>query len=203
MRIVLTLFLVCAATVVSASVKLAGPFTDGAVLQRGMKVPVWGWADPGEKVSVSFAGQTKAAKANEKGAWRVDLDPLETSCEGRDMMVGSVQSNNQTILHDILVGEVWFVSGQSNTEMPLCGGPHFSDRNGHLMAQKTRLPLVRFCRSGCKIAETPQAMPRKPVQWLKFLPENLLPKPSFSALGFYYGLELYNALQIPIGLIGA
>ena len=191
-----------------SSVRLAGPFTDGAVLQRGMKVPVWGWADPGEDVSVSIAGQTKSAKADEKGAWRVDLDPLEASCEGRDLTVtGSnrtiEQSNNPTVLHDLLVGEVWFVSGQSNTELPLCGGPHFSDRNGHLMAQKTHLPLVRFCRSGCRIEETPQTMPHRPVQWLKFLPENLLQKPSFSALGFYYGLELHSALRIPIGLIGA
>ena len=205
------IFAVAAMAAMSASavLRLAGPFTDGAVLQRGMKVPVWGWADPGEEVSVSFAGQTKSAKADEKGAWRVDLDPLETSCEGRDLVISSnrtiEQSNNPTILHDVLVGEVWFVSGQSNCELPLCGAPHSGDRNGHAVAQKTRLPLVRFCRpDASRIEATPQDMPSRPVKWLPFLPENLLGHGrSFSAIGFYFGLELHNALRIPVGLIGA
>ena len=203
MRLVIAAAAVLAAQVGLSAVRLAGPFADGAVLQRGMKVPVWGWADPGEEVSVSFAGQAKTAKADATGAWRVDLDPLEASCEGRDLVVSSNQAiSNRTIVRDVLVGEVWFVSGQSNAELQLCGGPHGGDRNGHAVAQKTRLPLVRFCRAPRSVSETPQAMPKSPVQWCKFLPENLLAMPNFSAMGAYYGIELYHALQIPIGLVG-
>ena len=194
----------------SAALKLAGPFTDGAVLQRERPVPVWGRAEPGNAVKVSFAGAERTAKADAYGKWRVDLPAMDACCEGRTLTVCEYGADapetaiGTVEVKDVLVGEVWVVSGQSNMELPLCGGPHFSDRNGRLMAQKTRLPLVRFGRGGgYHISDKPLEQTLRPVVWRQFTPENLLGHSSFSALGFYYGLELYNSLHIPIGLYGA
>ena len=193
----------CFPVVVLAAVKLADPFADGMVLQRQMPVPVWGVADPGEQVVVAFAGQTKTARADEKGDWRVTLDALPASRCGRELTVAA--ATNVVSVQDVLVGEVWFVSGQSNMEVPLCGdNPHFSDRDGAAVAQKTRLPLVRSCyQCAYRTSPEPKASAALPVVWKTFTPENLLNPPSFSAVGCYFALELYNALQIPIGLVGA
>ena len=190
----------------SAELKLAGPFTDGAVLQCGRKVPIWGWADPRQMVTVSFAGLQVSGVADSNGVWRVDLPPLEPCREGRVLTVRScacgTTSKHAKEVRDVLVGEVWFVGGQSNAEMPLCGKPHFSDRNGRAVAQKTSMPLVRFCRQNAhRLSEVPCKLPISQAKWLPFSPENLQGD-SFSAMGVYYGIELYDALQIPIGLVG-
>ena len=109
--------------IVLALVKLAAPFTDGAVLQREAKVPVWGTAAPGEAVAVTFAGQTKATTAAADGRWRVDLDPMPASCEGR------VLAANGVAVRDVLVGEVWLCSGQSNMGIPFWGDKCKTSRN--------------------------------------------------------------------------
>ena len=193
----------------SAAIRLAAPFTEGAVLQRQRLVPVWGRAEPGNTVKVAFADEERSAVADAEGRWRVDMPAMEACREGRTLVVREFGKDepekavDAVEVKDVLVGEGWFVSGQSNTELPLVGGPHWGDRNGHLMAQKTRLPLVRYCKYGYKVADKPQEFTARPIVWRKFTPENLMEKNSFSALGFYYGLELYNSLQIPIGLVGA
>ena len=192
----------------SAAIRLAAPFTEGAVLQRQRPVPVWGRALPGSTVKVAFAEAEQSTVADESGKWRVDLPAMEACREGRTLVVREFGKDepekavDAVEVKDVLVGEVWFVSGQSNTELPLVGGPHWGDRNGHLMAQKTRLSLVRYCKYGYKVADTPQEFPARQIVWRKFIPENLMESNAFSALGFYYGLELYNALQIPVGLVG-
>ena len=196
---------VCSA---SAALKLAGPFTDGAILQREKPVPVWGKAGPGSVVKVAFAGAERTAKADAEGRWRVDLPAMDACREGRTLSVGEYPPDaldraiDTVEVKDVLVGEVWIVSGQSNMELPLCGGPHWGDKIGRMMAQKTRLPLVRFCRNGCRYSDKPLGFPGKPLVWNTCTPSNLLSKSSFSAVGFYYGLELHHALQIPIGLVG-
>ena len=191
-------------------VKVADPFADGMVLQRGRPVPVWGTADPGGKVAVSFAGQTVEAVAGTNGAWRADLAPLDACREGRTLTVversgKTGQSDSQRIFTDVLVGDVWFVCGQSNTEFPLCGkSPHFSDRNGAALASITRLPLVRFCyQSDYKCSETPKAKAALPVAWKKFTPENLRGGASFSAIGAYFAIYVHHATGVPLGLVGA
>ena len=93
--------------------KLAAPFTDNMILQRECPVPVWGAGAPGSEVTVEFAGQVKAAKADDNGDWMLRLDPLEASLTERVFRV----RNNRGQSHDlegVLVGEVWFSSGQSN-----------------------------------------------------------------------------------------
>jgi len=97
------------------SIELGAPFSDRAILQRGMPVPVWGWSKPGDKITVAFAGQKKTAEAGKDGKWMAKLDPLEASSEPREMTV-TLASGQSCALKDILVGEVWMASGQSNMQ---------------------------------------------------------------------------------------
>ena len=83
------------------------------LLQRRLEAPVWGWAEAGEEVSVQFAGQEKSATADENGKWMVRLDALEASSKGRALVV-KVKGKNTITLTDVLVGDVWICSGQSN-----------------------------------------------------------------------------------------
>ncbi|MHC4398560.1 MAG: hypothetical protein ACYTG0_02660 [Planctomycetota bacterium] len=100
---------------VNPTLELASPFVDNAILQRQMPVPVWGWSRPGSKVAVVFAGQTKSATADKGGKWMVRLDPLEASSDERELTV-TASSGETLTCKGVLVGEVWFASGQSNME---------------------------------------------------------------------------------------
>ena len=97
----------------AADVRLPAVFGDHMVMQRQMPLPVWGWADPGEEVRVEFAGQTAEATANDAGEWKTELAPLEAGGPHRLRVSGK----NTVERRDILVGEVWLCSGQSNMEM--------------------------------------------------------------------------------------
>jgi len=101
--------------VANADVKLHALFSDNMVLQQGMRVPVWGTADNGEKVTVTFAGQTVSTAAKD-GKWSVTLPSLRASAEPRIL---TVNGNNKVEVKNVLVGEVWIASGQSNMEMAL------------------------------------------------------------------------------------
>jgi len=188
----------CCAVVVSgaafAAVTPGAPFSDGAVLQRGMKVPVWGKASPGETVKVEFAGQSLTAKAGADGKWRVDLAPMEACSEGRVLRMGGVE------VKDVLVGEVWFASGQSNTECPIWGpAPRYRDGNGALMIQKTRKPLVRFVKNTRNWSLKPADLK---ATWRTFEPKSFNGGGmALSGIAFYYALELHDALGIPVGIV--
>ena len=178
----------------AAAFELGSPFTDGMVLQRGMKVPVWGWGEPGADVAVSFAGQSKVARVACDGCWRVDLDPLEASSVPRRLTAGDKTVEN------VLVGEVWFASGQSNMALPLVAdNPHGRDRNGELFAQMTYRPNVRvaYMKPGVKAA--PQKKAAEPVVWRAFCPETL--RVNVSAVAAYYAVELHDAIGVPIGIV--
>ncbi|MFO7937793.1 MAG: sialate O-acetylesterase [Kiritimatiellia bacterium] len=179
-----------------AKVALAPVFADNMVLQRGKPAAVWGTADAGEKVSVSFAGQTVKAEADEKGAWKLRLQPLDTSKENRTLTARG--RDNTITVKNVLVGEVWLCSGQSNMEQPLWGKhPTFRDEKGAMMASLADYPLIRFSRMGRYDFST---KPRTdyPMEWKIMGPDNVA---KLSAVSFYYGVELHHALDIPIGLI--
>lgn len=179
----------------ATGVETGSPFADGMVLQSGMNVPVWGWADQGTRVEVSFAGATRAAVAGPDRRWRVDLPPMGASKERRELRV------NELVFRDVVVGEVWFCSGQSNMALPLVGdNPRTRDRNGSLVAQMTYRPFVRFARMRTGVKTSPQERAAHPVEWKAFSPETL--RDGFSAVASYYALELYAALDVPIGLVG-
>ena len=116
-----------------AAIQFGTPFSDNAVLQRDMHVPIWGKASPGETVKVEVAGQSLAAKAGDDGKWRVDLAPMEASSEGRALKIGDVE------VKDVLVGEVWFASGQSNMEM---GGGYRVRPGCHRYAKQSSAELI-------------------------------------------------------------
>jgi len=99
-----------------AGVQIASPFTSHMVLQCDQMVPVWGTAEPGEKVTVEFAGQKKLVKAGADGKWRADLDAMAVSAEGRVLTVSGSHTAQPIKLDDVLVGEVWLCSGQSNMD---------------------------------------------------------------------------------------
>ncbi len=208
-KVLLTLALVALSAAGRGELRVASPFTDGAVLQRGRAVPVWGVADPNAKVMVSFAGQTKSTAADANGQWRVNLDALTASKEGRELVVESGTARH--IAKDVLVGEVWFCSGQSNCELPLWGPRcRFRDKEGYLTAKLTNLPEVRFAYcSNYKQSKTPRQFSEKPVEWKPFTSENLLNigdksrNWGFSAMGVYFARELYAALGVPVGIVGA
>ena len=185
-----------------AKVELAPVFSDNAVLQRDMEVPVWGFADPGETVTVKFAGQTQTATADKNGKWMVKLSPLAASKENRPLEASG--KDNTVAAKDILVGEVWIASGQSNMEMPLWGGsPNYRHRNangtGKEVADKTNLPLLRFVKMPCKWSTTPQE--KEPIKWNLAVPGPALE--GCSAAAFFFGRELQKELDVPVGILGA
>lgn len=189
-------------TLPSRAIELGAPFSDGAVLQRNMRVPIWGVAEPSSHLSVMFAGQKVETSVGENGTWRVDLEPMNACSDGRDLVVVG-QKGDRVVIHDVLVGEVWFCAGQSNMEAPLWGGSmHFADAKGGLRGMMTRKPLVRYCLSTGSTALVPQRKLAQRPAWKRFVPENLGAE-CFSAVGFYFALELYNALGVPVGVVGA
>ena len=183
-----------------AKVTTGTPFADNMVLQRGRGVPVWGTADPGENVTVTFAGQTKTAKAGADGKWSVTLDAMQASGENRIMKVSGASNSEE--IRNVLVGEVWFASGQSNTECPIWGpGPRYRDGQGAVMTAMARRSLIRYVKN----ARTTSREPRlgwKAV-WRDYSPASF--KETFnnnlSAMAFYYALELHDALGVPVGII--
>src|SRR5262249_2142895 len=115
------LVLACAAAALlagraAADVKVPSVFASHMVLQRDKPIVVWGWADKGESVTVSFAGKEATAKADDDGKWKVELPKLEPNAKGQSM---TIKGNNTLELEDVLVGDVWLGSGQSNMEWSL------------------------------------------------------------------------------------
>ena len=187
----------------AAKLELGAPFSDSAVLQQGRPVPVWGWAEPGRKITVSYNGNSSSAVVASSGKWLVRLPPMKASRVGHALRV---DGDGVVELRDVMVGEVWLVSGQSNSAFPLNGAtPHNTDAEGGMTAQLTRKPLVRYLHSfdGYNTATAACERTARPIAWRPFLPQHLSADDAFSALGVYYALELYSALEMPIGVIGA
>ena len=184
-----------------ASVATGTPFADNMVLQRGVPVPVWGTAAPGEAVTVEFAGQSKTAKADARGEWRVRLDPMEASCENRTMKVSVAGSREE--ISNVLVGEVWFASGQSNMECPIWGpSPRYRDGKGGVMTRMTRRPFVRYAKNDRPWSAVPERGWK--AEWRDFSPESFrdcFRKKALSAVAFYFALELHDALGVPVGIV--
>lgn len=176
----------------SAAVTPNGMFTDGAVLQQAVTVPVWGAAEPGEEVTVEFAGQKRTAKADAEGKWMVRLDPLSASTEPRTMVIRGRIPNPQSEIRNILVGEVWICSGQSNMGMMLgrC-------EDGTNTARKAADPLLRFYRVPAVKSDAPLCDVRG--RWSECKPETAV---SFSGVAFYFGQALRLARPaVPVGLV--
>jgi len=170
----------------AADVTPHGLFQSNMVLQQQMAVPVWGTAADGEKVSVTLADQTVETIAKD-GRWQVTLKPLQAG--GPFQLV--IQGNNRVVLDNVLVGEVWVCSGQSNMQFSMEGVPNAKEAIAQ--SENPRLRLITLRRQG-------RSTPQDDVQadWVECGPKTL---GSFSAVGYFFGKALQAKLDVPIGLI--
>ena len=174
-----------------AEVTLPPVLGNGMVLQRDLPVPVWGWADAGEKVSVTFADQTKITKAGDDGKWMVKLDPLKANNKAASL---TVTGNNKISLDNVLVGEVWICSGQSNMEWALR-----SSMNAKEEVEAADHPQIRlFNVPGHTTSPLPQE--RGAGSWQVCNPKSAT---GFSAVGYFFGRRLQKELGVPVGLVGS
>ena len=172
--------------------ELGTPFVDGAILQRQMPVPVWGWSKPGAMVTVEFAGQKKGGLANDRGKWTVTLDPLEASRAERQFKVTC--GADAITLKGLLVGEVWFSSGQSNMDW-IAGKSMCRDLANTLARSKEEVPIREF---NVDIGSSlfPQSRTTAKEGWKRSKAAG-----GFSALSLAFAWELYRELQVPIGIV--
>jgi sialate O-acetylesterase len=182
----------------AARLVLAGLFSDHMVMQRGVPVPVWGWAEAGERISVSIDAQTRSATADASGKWMVRLEPMEAGAP-RKM---TVKSGSQTLeISDVALGEVWLASGQSNMAWPLKQA-----LNGRDEVAAARYPDIRFFRARNNPApKAPQdrlpawtAQSRNVNSWLATSPETA---GDFSAVAYFFARELREATKVPVGIV--
>ncbi|MFN0125766.1 MAG: sialate O-acetylesterase, partial [Verrucomicrobiales bacterium] len=187
-----------------AGLSLASVFSDHMVLQRQIKVPVWGQARPDEMVTVTFNGQSKSAVTGQDGRWMVKLDELEAERKPAELAV----SDSMTTIKftDVLVGEVWLASGQSNMEKPLGPGRHqvpCLDWQEEVAAAD--YPQIRLL--DIPVAQAAEPASSANGQWATCSPESIVLTPSrgvgFSACAYFFGRKLHIELNIPIGLISA
>ena len=175
----------------ASALELGAPFADHAVLQRELPLPVWGWSKPGTDVSVEFAGQKKSATAAENGKWTVTLDPLPASAEPRAMTISEKGGDART-LNDLLVGEVWMASGQSNMQW-------IASKSSvqHLIAalkEKGQTPPIReFEVTSVYAALHP--IERATGAW------KVDDYGNYSAIAFAFALKVHQETGMPVGIL--
>ena len=184
--------LTLAVTPARANVKPNSLFSDNAVLQRGMSLPVWGTARDGEKVTVEFAGQKVSTTAKD-GKWMVHLEPLKAG--GPFTM--TITGDNTVSIKNILIGEVWICSGQSNMQRPL-GAVNWAPPvdNWQQEVAAANYPQIRAFSVPSRISFTPVA--DSDGNWTVCSPKTV---PDYSAVGYFFGRDLYQDLHVPIGLV--
>jgi sialate O-acetylesterase len=185
----LLLFTVAGLSLARADVKLHPLFTDRAVLQRDLPVPIWGTAKPGEKVSVTFAGQTVSATTGADGRWLVKLAPLPASSAPQ---VLTVKATNTVTVNDVLVGDVWLASGQSNMASPMSSG------SAAQALPSANDPLLRFFTVTKAVAAEPQADVKG--QWQLTTPDNAK---GFSAVAYFFAREIRATQKVPVAVLNA
>jgi sialate O-acetylesterase len=190
-------FLICAAGCggrLRADVTLAPLFTDHAVLQCDKPLPVWGRARPGEAVTVAFRGQRVAARAGNDGRWIAFLPPFAASCDGADFVV---TGKNAITLHDVVIGEVWLCSGQSNMEF-LVHGKNLYVLNADQEVAAAQYPLIRHFK--VKLTASGVPVDATTGSWIPCSPATV---GQFTAVGYFFAQEIFRKLRVPVGLINS
>lgn len=164
-------------------------FSDHMVLQRERAATIWGGAEPGAKVTISFKGKTSVAKADGKGLWRAKIQTGKADAKGATL---KISSGGKTIaIKDVLVGEVWFASGQSNMVFTMGRVPAYEELIG-----RSNHPLIRFFNAPTVTAVEPQDDIEG--EWSLCSPKTV---PGYSATAFFFARKLHDELGIPIGVI--
>jgi sialate O-acetylesterase len=171
-----------------AELRLPAIISDHMVLQRNQPNPLWGWDTPGTEVKVTFAGQTKSARAGADGKWTVKLEPLPANDKPQNLTIVGTETRE---VQDVLVGEVWMCSGQSNMGWTLSG-----DWNGDIEAAASNLPQLRLIK--VPQVGTQELQKDFKGEWRPSTPETAR---GFSAVGFYFGRLVHQVLGVPVGLI--
>ena len=184
------MLLVPLAALHAADFRLASALSDHMVLQREKPIAIWGWADAGETVTVAFGGQSKSAVAGADGKWSLKLDALAASAESRTLVVTG-KDGHKVEVKDVLVGEVWLGSGQSNMAMTVAGCYLFN-----LEKTAATYPLIRHYRESSGPSEKPQAEGKG--SWQLCTPDNV---GGFSAVLYFFGREIHREVGVPVGLI--
>ncbi|MDT8391848.1 MAG: sialate O-acetylesterase [Lentisphaeria bacterium] len=191
--VVLTGFTRLSAAQNAQALELAAPFTDNMILQRKSAVPVWGFDQPGNTVTVEFAGQKKTVVVDKRGDWMVRLEPLEASLTERPFTIANSAGESIT-LQGVLVGEVWFASGQSNMVW-VAGKSMCGDIARELAGSEKDIP-IREINIDTVSALYPQKKATSDGGWRKSKDAS-----GFSALSLSFAYELYNELKVPVGIL--
>jgi sialate O-acetylesterase len=186
--LVLVIVLICFSNASSADVKLPKIFSSNMVLQQGMELPVWGWADAGERITVSFNGATVRTKATKNGKWLAEL-PLQ---QAGGPFTLTIKGNNTVELTNVMVGEVWVCSGQSNMEWQVRNSDNAEEE-----IATANYPKIRLFTVPKAVAQFPQD-DISSGEWVECSPETIA---GFSAVGYFFGRDLHQELDVPIGLI--
>jgi len=184
----LTTLLVALSFTAQAELKLPAIIGDNMILQQKQVNPIWGWDTPGTDVSVTFAGQTKTAKAGADGKWTVKLDAVPANAKPATL---GIKGSSAKELKNVLVGEVWICSGQSNMQWSVQ-----SSWDADLEIATAKFPNIR-------LISVPQVGTQEPQQdfkgaWVECSPQTV---GGFSAVGYFYGRVLHQMLDVPVGLI--
>ena len=177
-------------TTAQAELSLAKVFGDHMVLQQGKPTSIFGRANGGNEITVEFAGQIVKTKADDSGNWSVNLEPMKTNATGQALKVSS--AGQTTVAKDVLIGEVWMCSGQSNMALKLNRSQDWKNA-----AAAANYPNLRIFKTAPVTAVTPQRDISK-GSWAICTPETA---PEFSAVGYFFGRELIENLDVPIGLV--
>jgi sialate O-acetylesterase len=189
-------FAVC--LVLIATVSFAEPlrpariFSDSMVLQRNNKIPIWGLADKNKKVTVQFHNQQQSIVSDNTGAWKIELQPESA---GGPYELTVTTADTSIVFHNVLVGDVWLCSGQSNMEWQV----RKSDNSVAEIAGATNT-MIRHIKIPNRISGSPMNDIAKHSGWKAALPGNV---GDFTAAGYFFAKELYKELQVPIGLINS
>lgn len=198
MKHLIVIALLVSASSLRAEVRLPAVISDHMVLQAGKPVTLWGWADAGEVVAIEFAGQKKTAKADAKGSWQMKLDSLAPSANSGDLRI------NAKTIHDVLVGEVWLASGQSNMEMRIKDKMHGTVDNAEEEVAAAKHPEIRVFVHDVTFdiytlpVPAGEAAQDRAGSWRVCSPETV---GDFTAMGYFFARDLLAEIKQPIGIL--